>query len=126
MVLPADVAQKAWLMAGPLAERRGLALDFLDPDFQYLLLRHLYQVLVRYTDLHVHYGVRLNHAIGPWRRYRAIRCGSNCRRSRTFCREPWRGSGQRHVPGSTALPAPHALHIAICRSASHSPRRARS
>lgn len=60
---PADVAQEAWLMAGPLAERRGLALDFLDPDFQDLLLRHLYQALVRYTELHVRYGVRLDHAI---------------------------------------------------------------
>jgi len=61
---PADVAQEAWLLASPLAERRGLAPDFLDPDFQDLLLRHLYQALVRYTELHVRYGVRLDHATG--------------------------------------------------------------
>lgn len=61
---PADVAQEAWLLAGTLAERHGLALDFLDPDFQDLLLRHLYQALVRYTELHVRHGVRLDHAPG--------------------------------------------------------------
>ena len=60
----ADVAQEAWLMAGPLAARHALTLDFLDPDFQDLLLRHLYQALVRYTELHVRYGVRLDHALG--------------------------------------------------------------
>ncbi|KRG84515.1 hypothetical protein ABB34_09120 [Stenotrophomonas daejeonensis] len=60
----ADVAQEAWLLAGPLAERHGLPLDFLDPGFQDLLLRHLYQALVRYTDLHVRHGLRLDHAPG--------------------------------------------------------------
>ncbi len=59
-----DVDQEAWLMAGPLAERHGLPLDFLDPNFQDLLLRHLYQALVRYTELHMRHGVRLDHAIG--------------------------------------------------------------
>lgn len=60
----ADVAQEAWLLAGPLAERHGLQLDFLDPAFQDLLLRHLYQALVRYTELHVRHGLRLDHALG--------------------------------------------------------------
>lgn len=61
---PDDVAQEAWLLAGPLSERHGFPLDFLDTGFQDLLLRHLYQALVRYTEVHVRHGVRLDHAVG--------------------------------------------------------------
>ena len=61
---PADVAQEAWLMATQLAKRYALNIDFGDPAFQNLLLSHLYQALVRYTEPHVRHGVRLDHAIG--------------------------------------------------------------
>jgi hypothetical protein len=60
----ADVAQEAWLMAGPLSTRCGMAPDFLDAGFQDLLLSHLYQALVRYTELNVRHAVRLDHGTG--------------------------------------------------------------
>ncbi len=56
-----DVAQEAWLMAGTVAARHGRAIDFDDPAFADLLLRHLYQALVRYTELNVRRAVRLDH-----------------------------------------------------------------
>jgi len=56
----ADVAQEACR----LAERHGRPIDFAEPAFQDLLLRHLYQALVRHTELNVRHTVRLDHAIG--------------------------------------------------------------
>lgn len=59
-----DVVQEAWLMAGTLSTRHGLPPDFLDAGFQDLLIRHLYQALVRYTELNVRHAVRLDHGTG--------------------------------------------------------------
>ncbi|QWP78512.1 hypothetical protein J5226_09020 [Lysobacter sp. K5869] len=59
-----DVVNEAWLMADTLAARDGIAADFGDPAFQQRLLSHLYQHLVRYTELHVRRSVRLDHAPG--------------------------------------------------------------
>lgn len=57
-----DVVNEAWLMAETLSAKRGVSIDWLDPAFQRLLLSHLYQHLVRYTDLNVRRAVRLDHA----------------------------------------------------------------
>ena len=57
-----DVANEAWLMAEAIASRTGRPSDFADPAFQDLLIRHLYQALVRYTELNVRHAVRLDHA----------------------------------------------------------------
>lgn len=59
-----DVAQEAWLMAEPLAARYQRPVDFDDPAFVDLLLRHLYQALVRYTELNLRLAVRLDHGNG--------------------------------------------------------------
>jgi hypothetical protein len=56
-----DVAQEAWLMATAVAARHERAVDFDDPAFADLLLRYLYQALVRYTELNVRRAVRLDH-----------------------------------------------------------------
>lgn len=58
-----DVEAEAWLMVHDLAGK-GTVLDLGQPDHQKLLLSHLYQNLVRYTELHVRNGVRLDHAPG--------------------------------------------------------------
>lgn len=57
-----DVISEAWLMAGTLAARKGMRVDFANEAFQDLLLSHLYQALVRYTELNVRHAVRLDHA----------------------------------------------------------------
>ncbi len=57
-----DVVSEAWLMADTLAARKGMVVDFANEAFQDLLLRHLYQALVRYTELNVRHAVRLDHA----------------------------------------------------------------
>jgi hypothetical protein len=45
-----DVIGEALLVAEWLASHRGVTIDFADPAFQDLLLRHLYQRLVRYGE----------------------------------------------------------------------------
>ncbi len=57
-----DVTQEAWLMAMDLSARRGTAADFSDPVFLETLFRHLFQKLVRYTEVNVRYATRLDHA----------------------------------------------------------------
>ena len=57
-----DVANEAWVLAVELCERHAIAADFCDPHFQSLLLSHLFQRLVRFTELNVRHGVRLDHA----------------------------------------------------------------
>ena len=54
-----EVVNHAWLLATDLAAR-GMTTDFLDTGFRTLLLGHLYQALVRYTDVHVRYANRLD------------------------------------------------------------------
>lgn len=58
---PEDVQAEAWLMLATLQDK-GIALDLQRPDHQSLLISHLYQHLVRYTELHVRNAVRLDHA----------------------------------------------------------------
>ena len=57
-----DVVNEAWLMAATISDRSGLQLDFTDTEFQQLLISHLYQSLVRYTELNVRHATRLDHA----------------------------------------------------------------
>lgn len=59
-----DVVNEAWLMAMTVSARLERPIDFHDPDFRDHLLRHLYQALVRYTELNVRHAVRLDHAPG--------------------------------------------------------------
>jgi hypothetical protein len=58
-----DVQAEAWLMIDTLA-RKGVAIDLREPKDQSLLIAHLYQHLVRYTERVVRRAVRLDHAPG--------------------------------------------------------------
>lgn len=58
---PEDVQAEAWLMLATLRDK-GITLDLQTPDHQSLLMAHLYQHLVRYTELNVRNAVRLDHA----------------------------------------------------------------
>lgn len=55
-----DVINEAWLMAATLADRDQVVIDYSDPSFQDMLIAHLYQHLVRYTDLCVRHAKRLD------------------------------------------------------------------
>lgn len=57
-----DVINEAWLMACKLSTRNGAAADLADKAFQDLLISHLYQHLVRYTEKNVRHAVRLDRA----------------------------------------------------------------
>jgi len=59
-----DVVNEAWLMGHVVAERTGVAIDFTDVSFQQTLLAHLFQHLVRYTELNLRHAVRLDHPAG--------------------------------------------------------------
>lgn len=59
-----DVVNEAWLMLERLSGRAGARLDPCDPAVQQHLLSHLYQSLVRYTELHLRHAVRLDHGTG--------------------------------------------------------------
>ncbi|MDQ0086062.1 hypothetical protein J2W35_006443 [Variovorax boronicumulans] len=56
-----DVQAEAWLMAVHL-RNKGVPIDLSRPEHQSLLISHLYQHLVRYTELNVRNAVRLDHA----------------------------------------------------------------
>jgi hypothetical protein len=56
-----DVESEAWLLAIEMREERGTEIAFSDPDYQDLLLKFLYQKLVRYTEITVRYAVKLDH-----------------------------------------------------------------
>lgn len=58
-----DVQAEAWLMVAEF-RRKGLAIDLRQAEHQQLLLSHLFQHLVRYTDRKVRHGLRLDHAPG--------------------------------------------------------------
>ena len=49
-------------MACNLSARKNVVVEFLNKSFQDLLISHLYQHLVRYTELNVRHAVRLDHA----------------------------------------------------------------
>lgn len=57
-----DVVQEAWLMARTLRADDGRPLDLRDEAHQQRLLAHLYQHIVRYTEVTVRHAVRLEHA----------------------------------------------------------------
>ena len=57
-----DVVNEAWLMAEAVSARLHVPIHFLDATFQHVLLGHLYQHLVHYTDLNVRHAVRLDQA----------------------------------------------------------------
>lgn len=59
-----DVVSEAWLMAQQLSAKHPTPSPFDTDWFEGLLIRHLYQKLVRYTELNVRHAVRLDHAIG--------------------------------------------------------------
>jgi hypothetical protein len=59
-----DVVNEAWILACSLLTREGGTLDLTDAAGQKRLLSHLYQHLVRYTELTVRRAVRLDHAPG--------------------------------------------------------------
>ncbi|WP_123646839.1 hypothetical protein [Lysobacter enzymogenes] len=59
-----DIVNEAWIMADTLATRLRLPVDFGSPEFRNLLLSHLYQHLVRYTEVNVRRAIRLDHACG--------------------------------------------------------------
>lgn len=59
-----DVISEAWVIGKELAERKGIAVDFLSASFQDLLLSQLYQHFVRYTEKTVRHAVRLDQGIG--------------------------------------------------------------
>jgi len=56
-----DVTQEALLLAEDM-HARGMAIDWLKRQDQELLISHLYQKLVRYTDLRLRNAVRLDHS----------------------------------------------------------------
>lgn len=58
-----DVQTEAWLMIDTFA-RKGVTIDLAQPAQVSQLLAHLYQHLVRYTELHVRHAVRLDHSPG--------------------------------------------------------------
>lgn len=57
-----DVVNEAWVMALTISAKYDVTPDFRDARFQDLLIRHLYQELVRYTELNVRHAVRLDHS----------------------------------------------------------------
>lgn len=58
---PEDVENEAFILAAELISK-GAALDLDDRSHQDLVIRHLYQALVRYTELNVRHAVRLDHS----------------------------------------------------------------
>lgn len=58
-----EVHAEAWLMVHALAGK-GRAIDLAETEDQQRLISHLYQQLVRYTELQVRHAVRLDHAPG--------------------------------------------------------------
>lgn len=58
-----DVVNEAWLLAADLHARKHMEVDFLSREFQQLLLSHLYQHLVRYTELNVRHAIQLDHGV---------------------------------------------------------------
>lgn len=53
-----DITQQALLIAWELATDKGVAMAFADADYRRLLLSHLYQHFVRYTETTVRHAVR--------------------------------------------------------------------
>ncbi|MBR8653497.1 hypothetical protein KDH83_09285 [Achromobacter sp. Marseille-Q0513] len=56
-----DVQGAAWVLAEELKASKSVAIAFEDPTYQQMLIRFLYQQLVRYTETQVRHAVRLDH-----------------------------------------------------------------
>lgn len=59
-----DVRNEAWLLAFDIGARRGQSLDLGDAADATLLLRHLYNHCVKYSERVVRYATRLDHPSG--------------------------------------------------------------
>jgi hypothetical protein len=59
-----DVINEAWMLGESLPLDAGTSDKFSNPAFQDMLLRHLYQSLVRYTEQNIRLAVRIDHAPG--------------------------------------------------------------
>lgn len=59
-----DVVNEAWLIGQELMKRKRIDSGFADPTFQDLLLSHLYQRFVHYTEKKVRNATRLDQAVG--------------------------------------------------------------
>lgn len=57
-----DIRNEAWLLAFDIGEKRGQPLDMGDEEDASLLIRHLYNRCVKYTELVVRKAQRLDHA----------------------------------------------------------------
>lgn len=55
-----DLENEAWVIADQIGKKRGADIDFADPDDQQLVMRWLYNEVVRYTDKNVRCAVRLD------------------------------------------------------------------
>lgn len=60
-----DIVHEAWIMARNIAADDGVAIDYSDPAFLKVLLSHLYQHLVHYTERNVRHATRLDHSSHP-------------------------------------------------------------
>lgn len=58
-----DVQQEALIMAYDMQVNKERVIRFSEPADQNLLLSYLYQHLVRYTELHIRHGIKLDHSI---------------------------------------------------------------
>lgn len=58
-----DVVSEAWLLSQTMSLAAAEGFDLDQPSAQQRLLSHLYQHLVRYTELNVRHAVRLDHAV---------------------------------------------------------------
>ncbi|MDB5817810.1 MAG: hypothetical protein JWQ11_1450, partial [Rhizobacter sp.] len=58
-----DVVSEAWLLSQSMAASRPTAFNLDDASSQELVLSHVYQHLVRYTELNVRHAVRLDHSV---------------------------------------------------------------
>lgn len=59
-----DVEIEAWLMAEHMQNVKAIRIDWKNTQDQNLLLSYLYQHLLRYTERHLQFAIRLDHGIG--------------------------------------------------------------
>lgn len=57
-----DVKSEAWVMAQEMYATKNIPINFSDLEYQELLLKYVYQALVRYTETQVRYAIRLDHS----------------------------------------------------------------
>lgn len=56
-----DVKSEAWVMAQEMYATKNIPIKFSDSEYQELLLKYVYQALVRYTETQVRHAIRLDH-----------------------------------------------------------------